>query len=206
LFWQIHSSRRGERQTAYRIMVASDLRLLRQGKADLWDSGKVLSDQSVQIEYGGVARVSRQECFWRVMAWDKDGRPTGWSDTASWTMGLLSGEEWQAQWIGDAVLADPANRPLRPIHCYRSHLANDPHAGKWIVLDLGAVRTVDSVDIIPARPQGLHSDFRTVVSTALQGGDRVPARLLRCAHGCGLDGQGLCGSADSQLPVCVRTG
>jgi alpha-L-rhamnosidase len=163
LFWQLHSSRRGDRQTAYRILVASDRRLLTQEKTDLWDSGKVFSDQTVQIEYGGVAPESRQECFWRVMAWDKDGRPTGWSDTARWSMGLLRSDEWQAKWIGDAVLADPANRPLRPIHCYRSQLENNPHVEKWIVFDLGAARRVDSVDIIAARPEGLHSDFRTVM-------------------------------------------
>jgi alpha-L-rhamnosidase len=66
LFWQLRSSRRGERQTAYRILVASDQSLLEQGKANLWDSGRVLSDQTVQIEYGGVPLESRQECFWRV--------------------------------------------------------------------------------------------------------------------------------------------
>lgn len=133
-FWQLRSSRRGERQTAYRIMAASDLNLLKQGKANLWDSGRVLSDRTVQIEYGGVPLESRQECFWRVMAWDKDGRPSGWSATASWSMGLLHANDWQAKWIGDAVLADPANRPLTPIHCYRSQLANGPNVEKWIVL------------------------------------------------------------------------
>lgn len=163
LFWQLRSMRRGERQTAYRIVVASDQRLLQRGKADLWDSGRVLSDQTVQIEYGGSRLESRQECFWRVMTWDKDGRPSRWSDTASWTMGLLRSEEWQAKWIGDAVLADPANRPLTPIHCYRSQLANSPDVEKWIVLDLGAAQKVDSVDIVPARPEKLHSDFRTVM-------------------------------------------
>lgn len=163
LFWQLRSSRRGERQTAYRIMVASDRPLLNQGKADLWDSGRVSSDQTVQIEYDGVPLESRQECFWRVMAWDKDGRPSRWSDTASWTMGLLHSDEWQAKWIGDAVLADPANRPLTPIHCYRSQLANEPNVEKWITIDIGAIQYVDSVDIIPARPEKLHSDFRTIM-------------------------------------------
>jgi len=163
LFWQLHSSRRGERQTAYRILVASDRSLLAQGKANLWDSGRVLSDQTVQIEYGGVPLGSRQECFWKVMTWDKDGRSSRWSDTDSWTMGLLHPEEWQAKWVGDAVLADPANRPLTPIHCYRSQLTKDPNIEKWITIDLGSTQRVDSVDIIPARPEGLNSDFRTLM-------------------------------------------
>ena len=163
LFWQLHSARRGECQTAYRIMVASDQSLLKQGKADLWDSGRVSSDQTVQIEYVGVLLESRQECFWKVMAWDKDGKPSRWSDPASWTMGLLHPSEWQAKWIGDAVLADPANRPLTSIHCYRSQLANNPNVEKWITIDLGVAQKVDSVDIVPARPERLHSDFRTVM-------------------------------------------
>ncbi len=163
LFWQLHSTRRGDRQTAYRVLVATDRNLLEQEKANLWDSGQVLSDESAQVEYSGVLLESRQECFWKVMAWDKAGRPSKWSDTASWTMGLLHADEWQAKWIGDAVLADAANRPLTPIHCYRSQLAKEPNAEKWITIDLGATQNVDSVDIAPARPVNLSSDFRTVM-------------------------------------------
>lgn len=163
LSWQLNSSRRGERQSAYRILVASDRSRLEQGKADLWDSGRVFSDQTVQIEYGGVSLGSRQECFWKVMAWDKDGAPTMWSGTASWTMGLLSPEEWQAKWISDGVLANPANLPLTPIHCYRSQLADNPNVEKWITVDLGTIQKVDSVDMIPARPEELNSDLRTLM-------------------------------------------
>ncbi len=163
LSWQLHSSRRGERQSAYRILVASDRNLLKQEKANLWDSGRVSSDQTVQIAYDGVPLKSRHQCFWKVMTWDKEGRPSGWSNTARWTMGLLLADEWQAKWISDQVLADPVNRPLTPIHCYRSQLANNPNVEKWIVVDLGTTQRVDAVDIIPARPEGLHSDFRTVM-------------------------------------------
>lgn len=163
LFWHLHSSRRGGRQSAYRILVASDRNLLKQGKADLWDSGRVSSKEIGQIEYSGVPLRSRQECFWKVMTWDKEGRPSKWSDPATWTMGLLSPEDWQAKWITDAVLADPANRPLTPIHCYRSQLANNPNVEKWITVDLGATQKIDAIDIIPARPEALHGDFRTVM-------------------------------------------
>jgi alpha-L-rhamnosidase len=54
---------RGVRQTAYRILVAGDEKLLKEGKADLWDSGKVESDQSVHVEYKGKALESRMQCF-----------------------------------------------------------------------------------------------------------------------------------------------
>lgn len=163
LFWQLYSSRRGERQSAYRILVASDRNRVEREQANLWDSGRVPSDKTVQVEYGGVPLRSRQECFWKVMVWDKAGKPSSWSETARWTMGLLHADEWQAKWIGDEVLADPANRPLTPIHCYRSQLENDPHVEKWITIDLGATQHIDAVDIIPARPEELHSDYRTVM-------------------------------------------
>ena len=46
LGWQIKGDTRGLRQTAYRVLAASSPDLLADGKADLWDSGKIESDQS----------------------------------------------------------------------------------------------------------------------------------------------------------------
>ena len=163
LSWIIASDRRGEIQTAYQVLVASTEELLAGDKGDLWDSGKVLSPESAQIEYAGQTLSSRTSGFWKVRIWDRDGKPSAWSQSASWSMGLLNPADWNAQWISDPILADPANRPLTPIHCYRSELASSSKAGKWIVLDLGSVRRMDAVDIIPARPRGQNSDFRTAL-------------------------------------------
>src|SRR5580698_7892502 len=63
LSWIIVSSRRGEEQSAYRILAASSQQLLDKDKGDLWDSGKVMSDESSQIEYAGRQLDSREECF-----------------------------------------------------------------------------------------------------------------------------------------------
>lgn len=163
LTWVISSKRRGEIQTAYQVLVASKKELLAENKGDLWDSGRVQSDQSVDIEYTGKTLLSRDNCFWKVRFWDRDGRPSAWSPATSWTMGLLNPSDWQAQWISDPVLANPTNWPLTPIHCYRSQLASRPDAVKWIVLDLGAVQHMDAVDIVPARPQKENNDFRTAM-------------------------------------------
>jgi len=70
LSWIMTSSRRGEKQTAYQILVASSPKLLANDKGDLWDSGKVASDESAQIVYAGAPLVSRQSCFWKVRVWD----------------------------------------------------------------------------------------------------------------------------------------
>ena len=103
LSWLLDSDRRGEKQTAYQVIVTCPLGVL-------WDSGKVASDQSIQVEYAGKPLSSRQACEWKVRVWDKDGKPSAWSKPATWTMGLLKPEDWQAKWIGSpsAELVAPA--------------------------------------------------------------------------------------------------
>lgn len=98
LSWINTSKVNGEFQSAFRIRVASDPKLLR--KADLWDSGKVESGESVLVPYGGENLLSRQECWWQVRVWDSRGRRSRWSRPARWGMGLLEKDDWKAQWIG----------------------------------------------------------------------------------------------------------
>ncbi len=100
LSWQLHSQDRGARQTAYRVLVAHSLEALQLGQGDLWDTGKVLSDQSIQLHYGGKPPAARQQCFWKVRAWDKDGHASDWSPVATWEMGLPTAADWaDASWI-----------------------------------------------------------------------------------------------------------
>jgi len=99
LSWVIESPQRGEKQTAYQIMVASSAKLLEQRKADLWDSGRVASDATTQIVYKGSTLHSRAQCFWQVRAWDKDGEASAWSKPACWSVGLLQPADWSAKWI-----------------------------------------------------------------------------------------------------------
>jgi alpha-L-rhamnosidase len=100
--WLLASDQRQERQTAYRILVASSESTLAADQGDLWDSGKVASDQSIQVVYQGTALGSRQQAFWKVRVWDKDDVPSSFSAVASWEMGLLARSDWTASWIGDA--------------------------------------------------------------------------------------------------------
>ena len=88
LSWTLPSDGRGQVQTGYQILVASSEKLIESGKGDLWDSGKVASDQSVLVPYSGKPLASEQRCYWKVRVWDR-GKPSGWSQTAFWTMGLL---------------------------------------------------------------------------------------------------------------------
>jgi alpha-L-rhamnosidase len=99
LDWLLESDVRGQRQTAYRVLVASTQALLDADDGDLWDSGKVPSDASAQVEYDGSALGSRQRAYWKVQAWDQDDLPSTWSASAFWEMGLLEAGDWQAKWL-----------------------------------------------------------------------------------------------------------
>ncbi|MFO7922730.1 MAG: family 78 glycoside hydrolase catalytic domain [Bacteroidales bacterium] len=106
---------RGQVQTAYEIMVAGSLENLQSGNAGLWKSGKVISNESVNIPYGGKPLVSMQDCWWRVRVWDGEGKVSDWSEAAFWSMGLLDQQEWVAQWIGAPWQDEtPLPRPSSP--------------------------------------------------------------------------------------------
>ena len=100
LSWVVSSSLRGDRQTAYRVLVASSPELLARGEGDLWDSGKTASGRSIQVEYGGKSLAGLAKCYWKVQVWDADDRPSRWSEPARWSMALLDDSDWQAGWIG----------------------------------------------------------------------------------------------------------
>jgi len=111
LSWIIDSGKRSWRQGTYQVLVASSKRALDAGNADLWDSGKVKSAETNQIEYSGLPLRSRQQCFWRVRVWDTTDRESKPSKPSHWEMGLLSGRDWMgSQWIGrqGPAAANPA--------------------------------------------------------------------------------------------------
>lgn len=99
LSWKLTDSARGQRQTAYEICVASDSTLLKNGNADLWNSGKITSTQSTLIPLHSVKFHSGQLCYWKVRTYDKDNEVTSWSHIARFSIGLLETSDWKGQWI-----------------------------------------------------------------------------------------------------------
>lgn len=99
LQWKIKDSRRGAAQTAFQLLVASSPALLSGDQGDLWDSGKVESSRSVHVPYQGAPLASGQQLFWKVRVWDQEGKPSVWSETASWEMGLLEPADWKGSWV-----------------------------------------------------------------------------------------------------------
>ena len=99
LSWQLHSEERGLRQLAYQIIVASTPEKLAKSEGDLWNSGKINSDQSLYVPYAGAPLKSRQECYWKVKVWTNKGKED-WSTPAQFSIGLLQPADWKGKWIG----------------------------------------------------------------------------------------------------------
>ncbi len=110
LFWVDKSENHGQDQSAYEILAASSAKKLAVSQGDLWDSGKVDSDETIQIPYAGQPLKSSQQVFWKVRVWDNAGKASAWSQPATWTMGLLGADDpsspsgsdaagWHAEWI-----------------------------------------------------------------------------------------------------------
>lgn len=102
LAWCLETDRRGARQLAYRIRVASTPAKLAAGEADRWDSGRVENAATAHVVYAGAPLRSRDACHWDVEVWGETGASIR-SAQAFWTMGLLEKVDWSARWIA----ADP---------------------------------------------------------------------------------------------------
>jgi len=103
LSWVLESGERGQKQTAYRVLVADSREKLDQDQGNLWDSGRVESAESLHRVYRGIPLTSRQRCFWKVRVWDRARKRSGWSKPAYWEIGLLFPEDWKGIWISDGI-------------------------------------------------------------------------------------------------------
>ena len=100
LSWKMTKAVNGARQTAYRILAATSDELLSKDTPDLWDTGKINSDQSIQVVYEGKPLTTGMKVSWKVQIWDEAKNSSAWSEISHWEMALLSAGDWQAKWIG----------------------------------------------------------------------------------------------------------
>ncbi|RPI68850.1 MAG: alpha-L-rhamnosidase, partial [Ignavibacteriales bacterium] len=100
LSWMLPSdpANRNVIQTAYQIQVCLDKPTFNSSNL-VWDSDKIMSDQSTQIVYSGLPVVSLERYYWRIKYWDNKGRESKWSQPSFWEMGLLKSTDWKAKWI-----------------------------------------------------------------------------------------------------------
>jgi len=107
LSWRFHPDRRGASQSAYQIQVDSNPSFDLPSERLIWDTGKVVSGDSLHHLYQGAPLQTCQRYYWRVRAWDEAGQGGPWSDAAWWEMGLLDPVEWRAVWIEPETEIDP---------------------------------------------------------------------------------------------------
>lgn len=150
LSWQLFSDERGQSQTGYQILVASDSAKLANNEADIWDSKKVNSGQTTFIPFAGTALESGKKYFWKVKSWDANKNESAWSSIASWSMGLLDSTAWKAKWIG----SEPEIVSLESryyIHSgYHSGMASSAEVTKTVVIDLKSEQLFSTLKIYPA--------------------------------------------------------
>jgi len=112
--WVLRHERRGERQSAFRVIVSSSEDRALRGEGDVWDSGKVVSPEN-WVEYGGPALKSNTRYFWRVKWWDSTGAESPWSQVARFHTGFLEQGDWKASWITGGTLLRKEFRLEKPI-------------------------------------------------------------------------------------------
>ena len=179
LSWQLQSEQRGQLQTAYQVLAASGLERLARDEGELWDSGRVASEETLGVLYQGRPLQSSQQIFWKVRVWDRIGRASAWSAPATWTMGVLAAASTlpegsaragpsSPEGFAGASQASPEGSARagwqaqwitdpglllwqRPLLGYHSVDATDPATTKWVRIDLGQSRTLDAVRLHAVR-------------------------------------------------------
>jgi alpha-L-rhamnosidase len=96
--WKIQSEKRGVYQKAYQLIISESLDRVQHETGEFWNSGKVISDQTVNLEYSGIPLTSNKKYYWRVCIWTDDNDSV-WSSPVSFHTGLLAKSDWKAQWI-----------------------------------------------------------------------------------------------------------
>ena len=114
LSWQLISDEQNVMQTAYEIQVANSINELQKGENLIWNSGKVNSDQSVNVEYEGPKLKSMQRVFWKVRVWNNKTRDASSSAAAYWETGILEQSLWSASYIGmDDITTEKKSHPAQ---------------------------------------------------------------------------------------------
>ncbi len=97
--WIVGDRSRGAMQSAYQLLVSTSAEKLAQNEGDAWDTEKVNSDQTFQVIYAGKPLHPSTRYYWKVRTWNGEGQPSTYSDVSWFETGLLSPDDWQAEWI-----------------------------------------------------------------------------------------------------------
>ena len=101
--WTLEADRRDAAQTAYQVQVATSGDALATGEDLAWDTGRVATSDSVNVEYDGEPLTSATTYAWRVRVWAEGAGPSAWSEVSTFETGLLEASDWVAQWVAPAT-------------------------------------------------------------------------------------------------------
>ena len=151
LSWQSDSSERNWKQSAYEILVSGTPNR----KADVWDSGRQTSSDSIDIPYGGPKLQSGKRYYWTVRVWDSHGKESNAAAPAWWEMGLLAPSDWTAKWIA-----------------WKDQLEEDRASIRWI-----AAAPVDPAPPLPRPASSFRFAFQTSAPRNVAGFIASPSRF-----------------------------
>ena len=122
--WELNAKGRSETQSAYQLGISSSKIKSAANVFDVWDSRKILGNNSIMVPYNGKQLKSGMEYFWKVKVWNKNNLPSTWSKTSSFCTGLEIQAWKNAKWIGYEELHD-SMRGFPGIHApYAGDLKN----------------------------------------------------------------------------------
>jgi len=185
--WVVNDPRRGARQSAYQLVVATSRAAAEHAQGEVWDSGKVRSDRSVNVEYAGKPLQPHRSYFWRVRTWDVDGVASPWSEVQEFRTGDFTGKP--DPWANRYPLVKTAVAPIRIVRKGKGHWfidfgraafgtiwisADCPDTGRKVEVHLGEV-PVAGKDEINRNPGGSRRYRRMVVSLRKGSGEYTVA-------------------------------
>lgn len=199
--WQIKTTERNWKQSAYQIRVAKTRSSLKSGKNLLWDSGEVADSRSRFITYSGPAFSSRDQGVWQVRVKDAAGAWSDWSAASTFEMGLLKPEDWSAKWISMPLpLVKDLERTNTPVAYLRRsfHLTKPVKQARLYGTALGVYRAFVNANRVSKdelSPGWTDYDKRlnyqtTDVTRWVRKGDNVLAAMLGSGWYCGYVGWG----------------
>lgn len=97
--WIVNDDQKGARQSSYQIMVSSSKSGLDGSVPDIWNSGKVNSDSSINVSFKGVPLRSNTSYLWKVRTWDEKNDASAYSRPQLFSTGDL---DYIPLWPGES--------------------------------------------------------------------------------------------------------
>ncbi|MDR0395038.1 MAG: alpha-L-rhamnosidase [Tannerella sp.] len=138
--WALPAGREYEKQTAYRILVASSVSKLNENTGDMWDSGKQVSDRSQNVRYKGKELQPQSKYYWKVAVWNGKGEESPFSDPQRFNTGEFGrNPAWpgESRWVkmeedGDGFWTFEDRNPIRYHTKYPRKILQKPD-GTWFI-------------------------------------------------------------------------